>query len=786
MADDEVVILEAEDDIAPLEKKESKKSSEEKETKKPIFKNKKILILASSALILFIIIFLIVVIIIKNKKPPKITDIDTKTIVKKLVNKERNNQFSPSYIDNMIKKANLLYEKGEKKSALKIYKQIATYNEALSSYNIGVAKMKEKNYKDAIVAFKKAILNKEQKCISSINAAVCALYLKKPKLFKYYIDLAYAYLPDESNSPLYSYQMSLINYYRNFYYEALSSLEHPSSKFYISKQNYLASKILSLVGNNQKAIDMLLNINSKTTNLPLGLLYARIGEFSIAKKLLLKALANTNEPVKVKMALALVENKLGNLKSSAVLMDDAIRLNEKKAKNSYPINVILKPSIFDVNLAQKDFAKELFFNDKNTYSLLFYFSPYKIFDAAQSIEYIRKGSMNIFLNQLAPALSYLKASSAISKINISMGKGIKKALSNHILQANMIFKSLISSYPQHSILHYNLALTYAQLGDYLQAYRHFSTSYHLDNSNYLSGVYAVFSGKLIHKNITKLSEDVKASINLDKNLPSSNIYMALLNLSENNQFSLSRWIENDKKEDPLHIAFDIIISQKISNQKYYRQYAQKLKILLPKDLLSNIIYFDMNHSEKNIKEYAKEFQIEFKKNQLDFSSFYFGPKIVKTQYIKLLQISGLLFHQRDILKAKLPLERDDPTALTYTLAYLDIFTHNFEESYVLYNKLIDEYKHKDSNTIFLASVASIGAKHIENAIALLELSKLIDPKNMDSRYALGLVYQEIKNFKGASIQYTKIGDSGFKSKFFSFKINKMKKLSDKYKIRPIK
>ena len=775
MADDEVVILEAEDSISPLETAESEepqKESSEKKIKKPLFQNKKFLIIISSILILFIIIFIIIIIIVKNNKPSKAINVNTQKIVQKLVEKGETNKFSSTYIDNMIQKANLLYENGQKRKALKIYKQIATYNEALSSYNIGVAKMKEKSYKEAINAFKKAILNKEQKCISSINAAVCALNLGKQKLFKYYIDLAYTYLPEETNSPLYSYEMSLINYYRNFYYEALSSLEHPNSNFYIDKQNYLSSKILSLMGNNQKSIDMLLKINSRATNMPLGLLYARIGEFSMAKKLLLKTLSNTDEPIKVKMALALVDNRLGNLKSSATLMDDALKLNEKKAKNTYPIDVILKPSIFDINLAQKDFEKELFLNNENTYSLIFYFSPYKIFDATQSIRYIRKGGMNIFLNKLAPALSYLKTSSSISKINVSMGKGIKKALLNHILQANIIFKSLINSYPNHSILHYNLALTYAQLGNYLQAYKHFSTSYHLDNSNYLSGVYAVFCGKLVNKNISKLSDDVKTSIGLDKNLPTQNLYMALLNLSENNQFSLSRWIENDDKEDPLHIIFDIIIAQKISNQKYYRKYVQKLKTTLPDDLLSNIIYFDMNHRKKNIKEYAKAFQIEFKKNGIDFSSFYYGPKIVKTEYIKLLQISGLLFHERKVLKAKLPLEIDDPAALTYTLAYLDIFTHNFEESYTLYNILIDKFKQKDSDTIFLASVASIGAKHPENAIALLELSKLIDPKNIESRYALGLMYQQVKNFKGAAIQYAKIGDSGFKSKFFSFKIDK--------------
>ncbi len=775
MAEEEVVILEADDEISELTSTDSDESVIEEiiEEKSPN-KNKKLLIIIISSVIVFLILLLVTVIIIflKNKNSPKIENINTQEIVKNLTKKENYQQFSKSKVEEMIQKANLLYEEGERSKALKIYKQIATFNKALSFYNIGVAKMKEKNYKDAIKAFKKAIKSGEQKCISSINAAVCALQLSNISLFNYYIDLAYAYLPEETNSPLYSYQLSLINYYKNFYYEALSSLEHPNKKFYQDKQNYLASKILSYLGDNKDAIDRLLNINSNITNLPLGLLYAKIGEYAIAKKHLLKVLNFTNEPVKIKMALALIENKLGNLKNSANLISDARNLNQKKATESYPIKVVLKQSLFDINLAQKDFTKELFFNEENIYGLLFYYSPYKIFDATQTINYIRKGSINVFLDKLTPALSYLKTSSSMSKVNSDIGKGIKKALSNHTLQANEIFKSLIKIYPQHSILHYNLGLTYAQLGNYLLAYKHFATSYHLNNKNYLAGVYAVFCGKLVHKNISKLSDDVKTSIHLDKKLPVINIYMSLLSLSENNQFSLSRWIETDKKEDPLNLAFDIIISQKIFNQKLYRQKTQKLKTLLSKDLLSNIIYFNFNNSQKKIKEYAKAFQIWFNSKSIDFSSFYFGPKIAKVQYVKLLEISGLIYHQRDSIKRRLPLEREDPEALTNTLAYIDIFSHNFEESYVLFNKLIDDYKQKDAQTIFLASVAAIGANHVENAIALLELSKLTDPTNLESRYALGLSYQAINNLKGAIIQYTKIGNGNFKSKFFSFKIDK--------------
>ena len=121
-------------------------------------------------------------------------------------------------------------------------------------------------------------------------------------------------------------------------------------------------------------------------------------------------------------------------------------------------------------------------------------------------------------------------------------------------------------------------------------------------------------------------------------------------------------------------------------------------------------------------------------------------------------------------KKRLEIENEDVIGIMHSLAYIDIFTKNFEEAYVIYNQLIDEYKQDDTNTLFLASVASIGANHPENAIALFELSKLTDPSNFESRYALGLLYQEVKNLKAAAIQYGKIGDIGFQSNFFTFKI----------------
>ncbi|KFL34058.1 MULTISPECIES: tetratricopeptide repeat protein [unclassified Sulfurospirillum] len=778
---EEVVILEADplstsedEGFAPITEEGAEETAtasviqnEEDEQKRKSKKKLLILLILGSLLLLGIIIAIVIIINTKNRAanaPVAIAQVVEKPAIKE--------QFSPSKLEGMIKKAHLLYEQGNKDDALKIYEKIATFNEAISYYNIGVAKLKEQNFPEALEAFKKAIQNKEHRTISAINAAVCALEMKDNTLFTYYIDLAFAYLPEESNAPLYSYYVGLVHYYKDFYYEALSAVSHPSNDFYKEDQEYLSSKILASLNYNAYALSTLEKIEKMSDYFTLGLLQAKLGEFLKAKTSLLKALQNDRENPKIKMALAMVENKMGNLGNVASLMGEVYKVRDTDAKPIYKMHAILKPSLFDVDKAQLEFEKELFFNDENTYSLIFYYAPYKVFDAKQTIDYIRKGSMNIFIDEIGPALSYLKASSTISKVNIAISKGIKKALDFHVYEANDIFAKMVEEYKNHSILHYNLALTYAQMGDYAAAYKNFSKSYHLDSNNYLAGVFALMSGNLIGKDITKLSEDVKESINKNQTLEKDNLYASLIHLTDGNHFSLTRWIEKEKEDSPLSLMLNIIAAQKLNNERIYRLGTQKLQALLPKDIISNIIAFNVKHQKQDIKNYAKAIQMEFNRLPLDYDAFYFGPKIVKEQYIKLLQIGGLLHQKRDSVRVKMEEELIDIPSIMQTLAYMEIYTNNFEEAFALYNKLIDDYHKKDTHTIFLASVAAIGAGHSENAIALLELSKLTDPSNVESKYALGLLYQEVGNFEAANAQYRSIGNIGFISDYFSFAIQR--------------
>jgi len=776
MAEEEIVILEEEEKKEEAEKqaKEEEEEKQKKEEAKHTSSNKKFLFII---LILTIItaIFIISLLFLAYKKKkeknqtPKVT---VSQIVKKIENKEKSSSISISRLEEMIKKANYLYTHGNKKEALKIYENISLYNESISNYNIGVGLMKEKKYEEAIAYFQKAIQSKDNECASYINKAVCALKIGNKQLFKTSIKKAKEFLPKEVHSPLYSYYTAIIHYYQDNYIESLIPLNHPSSNFYKDRENYLISKIETFLGNDLKAIDSLEKIKKIEVQFTLALLYARVKEYDIAvKKLQKMAEEKEGDPKKVKTALALIYNKQGNLSESGKLLKELYNKYKSELEKIYPIEVFLKKSLFSIKEAQKEFRENLFFQPQNVLNLLFYYTPYKVFNAKQTISYIKKGGIALFIDETDSAIKYLKTSSTISKVNLALSRGIKEALNRNIYKANSIFKKLLNDYPKHSVLHFNLALTYAQIGDFLNAHKHFLKSYHLNNKNYLAGVYAALIKNLFHKEnkilINILKEDMEEDVSLKEQ--EKHFLFTLTSLAANFSSSLFDWLEEEPK-NPLQNALSIIVSNQLKKYDKYRYFAKKLHNTLPKDLIANIIFSDSVNFDKNIKEYAKNIQERFLNGDIDLSTFYNGYFISRVFYTKISQIAGLLNHTRKLLKEKI-LETDkDPTGILQSLAYTDIYTNDFEEAYVIYNELIDTHKQQDTNTLFFAAVASIAAKHHANAIALLELAKLTDPTNFESRYALGLLYQEAKNFEAASIQYSKIGNTGFQSQYFDFRI----------------
>jgi len=760
--EEEIIIIDDSEAIEDAHGSEENKSEEEPKSKKKIF-----IFIGIAVLLIVIIITTILIITSKNKENP---EMDIGFLDEKL-SQDNKPVVEPSKLENMIAKANYLYSNGSKEKALSLYATIAQYSEAISEYNLGVAQLKNAQYKLALKTFSKAIRNDEKRCVSAINAAVCSLHLKDKESFRYYIDLAYAYLPYEINSPLYSYYYTLISYYNKDYLSAMNSLKNSTSKAYPNIQKDLTAKINALYGNDYVAIETMEKHFDDLDDFSLGLLYARVGDFILAVEHLEEAIVKNIEPVKAQLALGLINIKLGHLKKAAKEIRNVTDMYPDEVYTYYPIKVKLHDSLFNTKKAQYRYRNTIL-NSKNiVYQKIFAFSPYKIFNANQTISYIRKGNANIYIDNIKAAKVYLRDSSSSSNVNIGITKAIKKALALKIRESNEEFQALAKIQPKHSVLQYNLALTYAQMGNMKKAHEHFLRSYYLDAKNYLSGIYALMTGQLINIENQKLKSIITDAINDEDESEENDLYKTLLFINNNNYISAIEWLDRDYKQRPLYLVLDILISLKLNKIESAKKASTTLTILLPKEILPHLMYIDSHFSQEKSTKYARKVLNYLKKQSFAFTDLYYGPYVTRYLYIQENLITGHLYFLRNQLKKELASTPNNTYEIESSLALASLFDKHFEESYTLYNHLIDELKVRDAYTLFLGAVASTAANHHENAIALLELSKLKNKNLYESRFALGLLYLEVKNNEGGTIQLSKIDKEDFISNYFDFEID---------------
>jgi len=768
--EEDIIIIEDSDAAQAAEAEAENPLAEKKEKKKKLF------IFAGIALLIIILLILTLLTLFSSSK--KELALDIQTIDEKL-DEQPLKKVELSEIEKMIAKADYLYTTGSKEDALSLYEKIAHYSEAISEYNLGVAQLKEKQYKQALETFSKAIKNDEKRCVSAINAAVCSLHLQDKESFHYYIDLAYAYLPNEIDSPLYSYYYALINYYNQNYLAALAALKNPTSNEYPYIQKNLSAKINALFSNDYDAIEAMEKNFEELDDFSIALLYARIGDFTLAADHLRESIIKNIHPIKSQLALGLITLKAGHVQEAARKIRNVTDMFPEDVHKHYPIKVKLKDSLFNSAKAQRVYRENISTSKNSTYQKIFYFSPYKIFNANQTISYIRKGNANIYIDNVKSAQNYLKKSSSSSNVNIGITQAIQKALMLKVREANRDLQKLVKIEPKHSILQYNLGLTYAQLGNLNKAHEHFLRSYYLDAKNYLSGIYAVMTSQLVNKDSHKLQSILKDSLSYEEESEEIDLYKTLLHITNNDYISAIEWLDNTYKERPLYLALNVLISLKLNKEKSAQEAATKLTLLLPNDILPHILYIDSFFKNEKPKKYATNVLRYLREQKFNFNDLYYGPYITRYLYTQLNLITGRLYFLREQLKSILSATSKNTQEIESTLAMASLFDGFFEESYSLYNHLIDEVKIRDAYTLFLGAVASTAAQHHSNAIALLELSKMKNKNFYESRYALALLYLEMENNEGATIELSKIADENFRSNYFDFEIDTQKLLYKK-------
>ncbi len=702
-------------------------------SKKPVY------IIIILLLLVIIMLLLLLLVAVKKKKEQNSESLNINKIVKKLEKKK----IPKDELKILIKKANILFKSGKKEQALNLLEKVSNYSQSLSLYNLGVIQIKEKHYKKALNYFQQAIQNQNSKALSAINAAFCALMLNNKKLFDYYKNLAYTYLPELAKNKNYPYYYALVMYYKGYEYEAIPALKIPTA--------YNSNELLSAV---YEYLNDPFHSQIYTKN-PFykGMELAQSGDYELAKNYL-----KQNFSPKSQFALALVDLKLGNYKEASVL------IKKYKDKNIYPVYMFLKPSLFNIKTAQKDFKKTFLATKKDYYDLFFYYAPYKVFNMNQTIEFLQKGISGIPLGAIEESTNALSKSAFYSKLNIKISKAIKLALNGHIFLANKAFKKLYKKRKDSYIINYNLGLTYAQLGDYTNAYKHFLKAYHLNPYDIKSGIFALYAADKMDIKNPYLVASIKDDLNANTPLQA-----AMLAIYTGNMVQLASFLDKDEKNRPLWILSDIVAKSLLN--KDYSLEALKLKSMFDRDLVSNLLYFYTQNRDLPLNKLAAKYIPYFFTFNNSLNDFFYGSKLAREWYFDFARISGLMPRVRLLLIKKAQKETTDIIPVLQRLAFADIYTKHFEEAYTIYNDLIDNKHINDPRTLYYGGVAAIGANHHANAVALMELAKLKNPKYPEPRYALGLLWQEAGNLNAASIQYARIPDF-FKSEFFDFNIKK--------------
>ncbi|MDR3347838.1 MAG: hypothetical protein LBN32_04415 [Helicobacteraceae bacterium] len=678
------------------------------------------------------------------------------------------NDVNITTLERLIAKAAALYARGDIAGALDLYEQVSLTSESLWLFYLGVARMRKIVMEIALGTFSAQIAIDEYKTPGAINAAVCALRLGLENEMRRYIKIAKDYLHLEISAPLYSYYYTLIGYYGDKPFSALASADAPSIGYMNEGRNMILAKMHLMFDDPSGAIEALEKVRDPNNAFTLGLLYARSGKYDVATDLLNSAIASNVEPSSARAALTLVYLKSGLFRHASNVIDEMVEKGEDPL--IYPIKVKLKERLFDIALAQDYFTKTLLIDENVFLQTLFSYIPFKMIEPEKSISEITRGQLVLSESEMKEAEGILSGSRKLASSGAKMSAAVKLAVNNRLLLANLVLQEVEKEYKNSDVIEYNLALTYAQLGNFAKAHRHFHRAYFLNRAAIEAGVYALVLAPYANVKDGRLMEELSSLLGSGSD-EKTRFYAVLLSFYEKNYQATVQWLERKEKSDnTMYVLLDLFSAEWLNQTYRLREAAGKLIALVPNDVLFEMLNLYAVNKTNGIRQFAFELQRFMTRDDLNFQSLYYGAPIVRDLYIKLALITGNLEQVSNRLSRQLFVEKNEVRPMMQTLVVLNIYRQRFEEAYSIANTLIDEFGMNDSVTLLYGAVASIGAGHKENAIALLQLAKLSDPMNREVRYALGLLYQEAMNAKGAALEYAAIGGEQYQSVFFDFNV----------------
>jgi tetratricopeptide (TPR) repeat protein len=262
----------------------------------------------------------------------------------------------------------------------------------------------------------------------------------------------------------------------------------------------------------------------------------------------------------------------------------------------------------------------------------------------------------------------------------------------------------------NSYIYYNLALCYAQINDFHNAYKYFSKAYKLNPGNKLYSIMTIISAKKINKKLKDydyITQNIRSKKGMYKYF-GQKLYQIFLEEEFTIEFDPLTY-----ESTIFYKALDYLVkleNDKIDlNHSLFKEHYKDPLVYLMKQTIRK-------KSESDYSYFARlQDNIPLKIN----NNFLEGPLIVTQFYIDLLKSIGLFY------KADLTLNGKQSPSYLRTKALKELHNNNPEKTVEILEQLQDEFKLEDKYTMYLIVAALLEGGNYNNASIQISLIRAI-------------------------------------------------------------
>ena len=586
--------------------------------------------------------------------------------------------------------------------AITLFKQTATILKIPSFLNIGISyyKLKSKN-----------------------NAY---LYLKK------IYDLKEVAKEDPYSYMSASYYLYLISNDRSY----LSSILDVANK--LGKKNInedvkrLVADTYIVLKDYESALKVIESMQYKD-DLKMAIIYLKLNNHDMANIYLTSAYERYGNESTLDIILWL--KVFNNLKSNNLvrLGEDIEKLQAKEtafyANRELPLRIYFNGKKYN---SKEYLSKVVNFDEKRKIDMIYYFAPFVFIDRKEIFNdsvlgYVLKNNENII--NIDKMIKYNDdLLSIIKKDPIIRVEELRNLLKN---------KTDVKSYE-----YYNLALCYAQIFDFVHAYKYFKKAYDLSHANKLYGAMVLMSAKRAKIKLPKGLE-TKVKNNLlahggDYDYLGKYIYKILID---------KRFVLNDKQisiTDRKSIFLRALHFIDTIDENGFKADEP----LLSADVKDPIVYLFRELAKQKDESnyiYISRLQDSIPKYYNDY--FLKGPQVITHFYIDLLKALGIFN------KVNFEIKGEDAPSYLKTKALVQLYDGFPVQSIKILEELQAKYKLYDKYTTNLLAASFLEANDYSNALATLGMLQF-EQDDVDARFLNGV--QLLQNLKfNSAMQFFK-------------------------------